>query len=56
MVTFVRAEKVREKADPGYCFLRAGFERCGETGKGYLAFRLAPQEMPDALAPLGLIL
>lgn len=34
MVTFVNPGKVRRKRDPGRCYLRAGFKRCGETGGG----------------------
>ena len=33
--TFVRAEAVRS-ANPGYCFIRAGWRRCGKTGSGLL--------------------
>lgn len=47
MVTFVDASKVRHKRDPGRCFLRAGFRRAGETQGGLLAFRLAPEDMPE---------
>lgn len=52
MITFVNASKVRKKRDPGRCFLRAGFEHCGETKGGLLAFRLAPENMPDPKAPM----
>jgi hypothetical protein len=48
MVTFVNADKVRHKRDPGRCFLRAGFHRIGETAGGLLAFQLLPAEMPEA--------
>lgn len=53
MVTFVNADKVRHKRDPGRCFLRAGFTRVGTTEGGLLAFQLAPEQMPPAEAPLG---
>lgn len=53
IVTFVNAAKVRRKRDPGRCFLRAGFERCGETKGGLLAFQLLPDAMPESAAPLG---
>ena len=33
--TFVRAEAVRS-ANPGYCFIRAGWRRCGHTKSGLL--------------------
>jgi hypothetical protein len=47
MVTFVDALKVKHKRDPGRCYLRAGFRHVGETKGGLLAFRLAPQDMPE---------
>lgn len=53
MVTFVDAAKVRHKRDPGRCFLRAGFERMGETKGGLLAFQLLPDAMPVAVPALG---
>lgn len=56
MVTFVRPEKVLPKPDPGRCFIEAGFEPCGTTGKGYLAFRLPPERMPPAQLPRGLVI
>jgi hypothetical protein len=53
MVTFVDAGKVRRKRDPGRCFLRAGFERVGETKGGLAALQLRPERMPQAQAPIG---
>lgn len=53
IVTFVNAAKVRHKRDPGRCFLRAGFVPVGTTKGGLLAFRLAPDAMPNSDAPLG---
>ena len=46
MVTFVDAEKVRPKRDPGYCYLKAGFAHVGFTKGGLLAFQLLPAQMP----------
>lgn len=48
MVTFVNAEKVRRKRDPGRCFRRAWFEHVGYTEGGLWAFQLLPEGMPDA--------
>jgi hypothetical protein len=53
MVTFVDRERVRRKRDPGRCFLKAGFRPCGTTKGGLLAFRMTPEAMPVAAAPLG---
>ena len=53
LVTFVDASKVRHKRDPGRSYLRAGFERDGETQGGLLAFRLRPDAMPAAVCPQG---
>ena len=46
MVTFVDASKIKTKRDPGRCYLRAGFHRCGETAGGLIALQLLPHEMP----------
>ncbi len=51
-VTFVDAEKVRPKRDPGRCYLRAGFRNVGMTGTGKVALLLDAADMPDAEAPL----
>lgn len=52
VVTFVDRGKV-ESRNPGYCFLRAGFERVGETQGGLLALQMRPADMPDAVPPIG---
>jgi hypothetical protein len=54
MVTFVDTAKVRHKRDPGRCFLKAGFTKCGHTKGGLLALRLRPEDMPEAEAPNGI--
>lgn len=51
MVTFVKKSAVTEKADPGRCFLEAGFEAVGTTKGGLLAFLLAPEKVPAARKP-----
>jgi hypothetical protein len=53
MVTFVNADKVRHKRDPGRCYLRAGFERDGHTQGGLVALRLLPERMPDPEPSIG---
>jgi hypothetical protein len=35
MYTYVNPEKIRS-TNPGYCFLVAGWNKCGKTGKGLL--------------------
>ena len=47
VVTFVDASKVRRKRDPGYCYLKAGFERVGETKGGLVALQMLPTAMPE---------
>lgn len=48
MISFVDADKVRHKRDPGRCFVRAGFELVGTTEEeGLLAFQLKPERMPE---------
>lgn len=53
MVTFIDAEKVKGKKNPGYCYLCAGFEPCGRTKGGLVAVRLPPAAMPPPEAPQG---
>jgi hypothetical protein len=53
MVSFIDANEVKRKRDPGRCYRKAGFELDGETKAGLLAWRLRPENMPDARAPIG---
>jgi hypothetical protein len=53
MITFVDPGQVRRKRDPGRCFIKAGFQPCGSTKGGLLAFQLMPDPMPGAQAPIG---
>ena len=34
--TYVDPTRVRHKRDPGRCFIKAGYQRCGETKSGKL--------------------
>lgn len=47
MLTFVDANRVRRKRDPGRCYLRAGFRRVGTTKGGLVALQLLPDAMPE---------
>jgi len=49
IVTFVNTAKVKPKRHPGYCYIRAGFNVCGETKGGLLALQLIPDAMPEPL-------
>ena len=53
MVTFVDQDKVRPKPHPGYCFIKAGFEKCGRTKGGLIALQVLPGDWPDAEPPAG---
>lgn len=53
MVTFVDPKKVREKVDPGHCFIIAGFRPCGFTNGGLLALQMLPKKMPAPEPALG---
>lgn len=53
MVTFVDPAKIRRKRDPGRCYRRAGFKPDGTTQGGLVALRLAPEDMPEPIAPQG---
>lgn len=52
-ITFVDAEKVKGKRDPGYCYLMAGWKLVGKTQSGLLTFQRLPIEAPEAAPPLG---
>lgn len=57
MVTFLDTEevepiKVRGRKTWGRTWILAGFEPCGVTKGGLLAFRLPPERMPAARMPL----
>ena len=51
MITFVNAEKVKQKRDPGYCFIRAGFKPCGKTKGGLHALWLRPEDFSPPQQP-----
>ncbi len=53
LITFVDADKVRHKRDPGRCFRKAGFLRVADTRGGLVALHLPPHAMPAAEQPLG---
>ncbi len=38
LYTYVDPAKIRHKRDPGRCFIRAGYHRCGTTKTGKLIF------------------
>lgn len=52
MVTFVDETQVRPKAQPGRCFIEAGFIVAGRTTeRGYLALLMPPDRMPAPARP-----
>ena len=53
IVTFVDANRVRRKRDPGRCYIRAGFKRVGYTKGGLVALQMLPNAMPAPDAPVG---
>ena len=53
MITFVNADKVRHKRDPGRCFKKAGFKHAGFTQGGLIALQLRPFEMPAPEMAIG---
>lgn len=54
-VTFVDPSEVREKKDPGHCFVIAGFRLEPERTKkeGHLVFRLDPKKAPKPEPAIG---
>lgn len=53
MVTFVNPQHIRPKADPGHCFIMAGFRPCGATKGGLPALQMLPKRMPAAEPAFG---
>lgn len=53
MITFVNADKVRRKRDPGRCFRKAGFKQVGLTSTGLITLRLEPADFPDPDPAIG---
>lgn len=52
MITFVKADAVRHKRDPGRCYRKAGWTRLKETTQGGLiVFQLLPCDMPAPETP-----
>ena len=52
MITFINRAKIRKKRDPGRCFRRAGFNKCGMTKGGLITLQLLPEDMPNPARPL----
>src|SRR5262245_19183313 len=53
-VSFINADKVRRKRDPGRCYRKAGFHHVGYTKRdGLWVYQLPPEEMPAAVMPVG---
>jgi len=51
-VTYVDPKKVRQKQNPGHCYVIAGWRRePGITSKGLIAFRLTPERFEAPLQP-----
>jgi hypothetical protein len=53
MVTFIDRKKTKAKRDPGYCYLMAGFKKCGMTKGGLYAVQMLPANMPAPAPPIG---
>jgi len=46
IVSFVDADQVRHKRDPGRCYRRAGWSHVGFTAAGLYVFQQLPADMP----------
>jgi len=42
LFTYINADKVRHKRDPGRCFLKAGWRKCGVSKGGLVILELLP--------------
>jgi len=52
-ITFVDRAKTRPKKHPGYCYRLSGWREVGHTKNGLVVLQLAPEDMPDPVAPHG---
>ncbi len=52
MITFVLPSAIRS-TNPGYCYQRAGFKRCGAAKDGKPCLQLLPDKMPPACPAIG---
>lgn len=53
MITFVDPRHVRDKNDPGHCFIIAGFRPVGITkDQNLVALQLLPERMPEPMEPV----
>lgn len=50
LYTYVDLHAIRS-ANPGCCFLKAGWQHCGKTAGGLLIFEKSPTELTNAHAP-----
>lgn len=48
LITFIDKTKVQSN-NPGYCFLRAGFERVGETQSGLVSLQLSKRKIEEII-------
>jgi hypothetical protein len=53
MITFVDRAKTRPKADPGHCFIIAGFRPVQDTKGGLAALQMLPAKMPPPQPAIG---
>lgn len=52
IVSFVDADKVRRKRDPGRCYRKAGWKHVGFTKDGLWTYQITPEGMPAPARPL----
>lgn len=48
LITFVNADCVKPKRDPGYCYKMAGFEKVGMTKGGLVAWHMSYDRLAGA--------
>ena len=53
LITLIDEKKIRNKQNPGYCFLKAGFKRLGYGKGGHLFLQALEEDFPELCLPLG---
>jgi hypothetical protein len=44
LYTYIDSTKIKHKRDPGRCFIKAGFRKCGLSQKGLLILEYQPEQ------------
>lgn len=54
-ITFVDSRRIRADGQPGYCYVKAGWQKAGFTKGGLHALQLLPENMPAPKQPIDIL-